>query len=257
MFITTDQKLDIEDEIKAKKLAEEFSCPYIQRKSYSLSQLKRVAEDDEVLVATSNGLKFIGSNNLEFFFHPNLAKIRIGSLLKGLKDRLQEVLEVSPSDTILDCTMGLGTDAIVISFLAGELGKVTTIESELVPYVLGRDGLQNYKSEVKELDKAMRRISVVYADHLDYMKSLPDKSVDIVYFDPMFRQSANTVALTPLRAVANDSAIKIEAIYEAKRIARKKVVLKESRNSEEFKRLGFELIKAKVKSKIVYGVIMI
>ena len=255
MFITTAHNCSFEIEHKAKELAEEFAYKYINRKNYSLSQLKRDVGDREVVVVEDKGLKFVGQDDLVFFFHPNLAKIRITSLLKGFSDRLWKISRVESGHTVLDCTMGLATDSIVFSFLVGEKGKVIALESETVPYLLGREGLRNYNSGVAEIDSAMRRISSIHEDHLEYMKSLPDKSFDIVYFDPMFRRPTNTIALTPLRSIANNFAIKTEAIIEAKRIARKKVILKERKESGEFERLGFELIVNKKGSSFDYGVI--
>lgn len=251
MFITTNQKINKEIEIKARNLAKEFSIDFANRGNSSLSQLMKKLEDDEVLVVEEKGLKFIKKENSEYFFHPNLAKIRITSLLKGCKDRLIEISGVENGDTVLDCTMGLATDSIIFSYAVGEKGKVITTESELIPYILARDGLKSYNSGIKEINEAMRRVEVIHINHLDFMKNLPDKSIDIVYFDPMFRTPTDTVALNPLRNLANKSSIRKEAVIEAKRIARKKVILKEQVKSGEFERLGFSITTGK--SMISYG----
>lgn len=103
----------------------------------------------------------------------------------------------------------------------------------------------------------MRRIEVRHSHHLDYLKSLPDRSVDIVYFDPMFREPiAESASIHPLRHYANGEPLEMESVREAVRVARKTVVMKEARSSGEFERLGFTLPE-RGKSKITYGVISI
>lgn len=253
MFVTTGQNASLDTELKAKRLAKELSCQFIGRKTFSLSQLKRRFGDEEVLVVDYEGLKFVQSNGLVLFFHPNLAKIRLTSMLKGSKDRMLEAAGAQPGDSVLDCTMGLATDAIMFSFAVGRLGEVTALESEIVPYILAKEGLKNYRSGIAELDKSMRRIQVIHSNHLDYMRNLPTKSVDIVYFDPMFRQLDKTVALIPLRGIANSQEISKEAILEAKRISRKAVVLREHQTSGEFERLGLQPVLTRRFPKIIYG----
>jgi 16S rRNA (guanine1516-N2)-methyltransferase len=255
MFITTAQQPNSTISLNAKKLAQELSCSYIHRGTSTLSQLKKKLGDDEILLVGNEGLKFVNKENPTLFFHPNLSHIRITSLLKGKKDRLIAVSNIREGDTVLDCTMGLATDSIVLSFALGNSGKIITIESETILYILAEEGLKNYVSSVREINEAMRRVTTIHADHLEYMRSLPDKSFDVVYFDPMFRRPAKTIALTPLRSIANMSAITKEAIIEAKRIARKKIVMKENKNSEEFERLGFRLQNHTADSKVDYGVI--
>jgi hypothetical protein len=84
---------------------------------------------------------------------------------------------------------------------------------------------------------------------------LPDRSVDIVYFDPMFRRPVlSSSALRPLRSQAEERPLSEAAVREAVRVARRRVVLKDHRDSGEFERLGF--VRRRVSSsKVAYGVI--
>lgn len=94
-------------------------------------------------------------------------------------------------------------------------------------------------------------------NHRSYLSSLPKKSVDIVYFDPMFRKPIHeSSAIASLRTFANNHALELDVVEEAKRVARKSVVLKEHKESGEFERLGFERRHMNT-SKIAYGVIKI
>jgi hypothetical protein len=72
------------------------------------------------------------------------------------------------------------------------------------------------------------------------LRSLPDKSADIVYFDPMFRIPVEeSSSISPYRFIANPEPLSLEAVTEAVRVARRKVILKDHRDSPEFDRLGF------------------
>jgi hypothetical protein len=255
MFVTTTQNSGLGALQKANQLATDLACQYVERGTSSLAYLKRTFGNTDIFVVGESDLKFVNTNGSVLFFHPSLAKIRLTSMLNGSKDRVLETAQVKQGDSILDCTTGLATDAIMFSFGVGRAGKVTTTESEPVPYILAREGLTHYNSGIKALDDAMRAINVVHANHLDYLKSQPSRSVDIVYFDPMFRQAARTVALTPIRPLANPSPLSLEAVCEAKRVARKAVVFREHLNSGEFERLGFGIDRKKLDAKSHYGII--
>ena len=102
----------------------------------------------------------------------------------------------------------------------------------------------------------MRRIKVVNTDYLDFLRNAEDKSFDVVYFDPMFRHALErSTALNPLRDIADHRAVTLEAVAEARRVAKYRVVLKENAKSLEFERLGFKTIRGGKYSPIHYGVI--
>ena len=192
-----------------------------------------------------------------FFFHPSTASIRVKRLIQGEKDALMECSQMKPGDSVLDCTAGMASDSIVFSHTGGSDSSIIALESEFIPFLLLREGLNDYESDIHSLNEAMRRIQVKHMDHLSYLKKLPDKSIDIVYFDPMFRSPIeNSMAISPLRVIANHQPLREETIREAMRAARKTVVLKEHRDSQEFDRLGFSQVH-KTYSKIAYGVIQL
>ena len=62
-------------------------------------------------------------------------------------------------------------------------------------------------------------------------------------------------SLDPLRAVADKRALTLETIAEAKRVAKLKVVMKETSRSLEFERLGFSKVTGGKYSKVHYGII--
>ncbi|MGZ4112572.1 MAG: class I SAM-dependent methyltransferase, partial [Tumebacillaceae bacterium] len=89
------------------------------------------------------------------------------------------------------------------------------------------------------------------------LRAQPDRSVDVIYFDPMFRRTVQkSDAIEPLRLLGDDSPLSLEAVEEAKRVARRCIVLKERWYSQEFERLGFRLPR-KSSGSTNYGVIEI
>lgn len=258
MIVSTAYRPTTELAAQAERLAKELNCAYIHRRKFSVVGLRARYKDSSVLLVTDAGLKWYGNDSDEpLFFHPSIALLRIKRLLQGETDVMLEHALAAPGDRVLDCTAGLGSDSIVFSHRVGESGSVTALESEPVLARLIREGLMTYTSEVPEVNEAMRRVNVVCADHLGYLQSLPGRSVDIVYFDPMFRQPIDaSCSISPLRHVANAEALTEQAIAEACRVAHKTVVLKENKDSDEFERLGFHQV-MRSNSKTAYGVIMI
>lgn len=256
MLVTTSFHPTEDEHRQAVSFADRLNGRCVSRKQATLPRLRRTYGQQDILVATTQGLKYYSAGAAKpFFFHPSTSQIRIKRLLRREPDALIEAASVRDGDIVLDCTAGLGSDAILFSYAAGPSGRVTALESEPVVALLLEEGLRSYESGLPALDDAMRRILVKQADHAEYLSSLPDRSVDIVYFDPMFRMPIEDAAsISPLRELANDRALSPETVAEACRVARKRVVLKEHRDSSEFERLGFAK-QLRQYTKIAYGVI--
>jgi ubiquinone/menaquinone biosynthesis C-methylase UbiE len=93
-------------------------------------------------------------------------------------------------------------------------------------------------------------------DYHQYLKLLPDNSFDIIYFDPMFRNPINKSSnLKPIRTLADMRSLTTESIKEARRVAKKRVVIKEAAGSNEFTRLGIVTTVGGKYSSIKYGII--
>lgn len=109
-----------------------------------------------------------------------------------------------------------------------------------------RTGLHSWETGIEELQAAMRRIQVKNGDCFEHIKQLPDNSVDVVYFDPMFHEPVETSdGIAPLRDLAEDSVLHEGCINEAVRVARKSVVLKDHWKSPRFEQFGFNVMKRK------------
>lgn len=254
MIITTGEHGAPESVARARSLAEETGLRYVPRSGHSLHRLREKYKDKEILVILEGAVRLVGESGEPMLFHPSMSFVRAKRLIKGESDPMLSAAGVAPGDTVLDCTAGLGADSIVFSMGVGVAGKVISVEASFPLYMLLREGLASYRSGLKPFDEALSRIEARHGDHLDVLRSMEDQSVDVVYFDPMFREpSLDSSSISPLRSYANPDSLSLEAISEARRVARKSVVLKEKRDSGEFTRLGFELPQ-RSRTKITYGV---
>lgn len=255
MIITTGDQSSPKTEKRAITLAAETGSVYVRRNSTSLAKMSENHKGEDILIILKEEVRLYREGYEPMVFHPSMAFVRAKRLLKGEPDSMLEVARVTPGDTIIDCTAGLGADSMVFSLGAGPEGKVLALEASLSLSALLREGLSSYECRIKEFNEALRRIEVRCADHLEVLRGQPDKSADVVYFDPMFRiPLLGSASISPLRKFANNNSLSTEAVAEACRVARKTVVLKEKNGSGEFERLGFTNVE-RAQSKIVYGVI--
>lgn len=254
--VTTALKQTPEMERRAKEIAAELGCVYVERNDQPVKALLEIRSVSGLLVTHTGKLSYVSDGGDEFFFHPGLAGLRIEQINNGQTDRMIEAMALLPGDSVLDCTLGLGADAIVAAYVAGAAGLVVGLESSLPLAYLVKTGLSSYISKDQMLAESMRRVRATWADHLEYLSGLAAGSFDVVYFDPMFRRPRlQSPAINSLRILADPAPVTDLAIDLAVRIARKRVVLKERRGSSEFERLGFTGILGGRYAPIRYGVI--
>ncbi|MDH2330944.1 class I SAM-dependent methyltransferase [Paenibacillus polymyxa] len=255
LLVTTGDSPSAEVMERAKLLAAELGVLYAPRRGISVAKLISAHRVRQALVLVQSGVRLISPEQSPMVFHPSMGFIRAKRVLKGEPDPMLTAARIVPGDTVLDCTAGLGTDSLLFSIGTGSSGQVTAVESSFPVYALIKDGMRHYRSGNAEVDQAFSNIDVRFGHHLDYLRSLPDRSIDIIYFDPMFRDPLlDSSAIGPLRGLANPDALSEESIIHAKRIARKTIILKEKRGSGEFARLGFR-VEQRGTTKTVYGVI--
>lgn len=240
----------------AKKVAEELSIPYVKRNKQSIAKMYSLCSN--IVVIGKQGIELYNKDSREpYFFHPNVAMIRAKRILKGEHDPLIEVSGLKEGDSFLDCTLGHGSDSIIASLVVGESGRVIGIESSTILAYIVTEGLKSWNSQNQQIDQAMRNVEVINSNHLDILKSMPTKSIDVIYFDPMFEESiTESNAIQAMSYHCNYDTITAETIKEAKRVARKNVVLKDHFRSERFQAFGFEQQIRKT-AKFHFGVINI
>lgn len=222
---TTDELIKI-----AKKWAEYFDRPLINRKKLTVKQLNQ--QYGAIFIVYHHELQFVHADGTKLFFHPNTAMIRT----KRMKEPLLDIIGKSPKN-ILDLTMGLASDAIVMSY-AGH--SVTAVEQNQIIHAIVSTGLQQYRTSNKTLNSAMQAKRTKQDNHLDYLKSLPSQSVDIIYLDPMFSytigESKNLDGIKPIACQTLDWE---EVLTEARRVACEKIIVKAHYQDNVFERFGF------------------
>ena len=254
-IITTIKKVNTDLIYQAQALAQNFNKKFVTRNNLSLERLKQDNNVDNILIFTKDGLKAHTSQG-DLFFHLNMAQLRILNLNRNQKDHMVEAMDLKPKMSVLDCTLGLGTDATVASYIVGENGKVVGLESATLIYLITKYGLANFNHDNIAINHSLRRIESFNLHYLDYLKAQGDNSFDIVYFDPMFRKPIQDSAnFKPMRAIANMEQLQSKALVEALRVAKKRVVIKETKDSMEFKRLNISQIYGGKYSSVSYGVI--
>ena len=238
----------------AARTAAALGIPNVPRGSDSLEELRAAYGVDAALVARRGLLTLVTAEG-ELFFHPGMAHLRIKNLLLGHGDHLVTALGLVEGMHVLDCTLGTGADAIVESFAVGAQGTVTALEANPLIAAVIADGLAHATGDNYDMHAAMRRITVHHADALTFLRAQADGSCDVVYFDPMFRRPLHESAgMNALRMLADSRALTAETIAEARRVARRRVVMKERQGSKEFARLGFTHLTGGKYSRIAYGV---
>lgn len=242
-------------ETAAQDAARILKAPWIQRKRISLAKMRHDYAIHNILVITRDG-PLVHTPNGEFFFHISMGELRIKNLADGKHDHMVAAMQLKAGMSVLDCTAGLATDALVASYVTGQTGAVIGLESSpIIAFMIGW-GLQNFCHPNEQITQAARRICLINADYAEFLVSLPDRCYDIVYFDPMFRHpNYRSSQLNPMRDFADNRSIDPEMVYKACRVARSRVVVKEASGSKEFQRLGITNIIGGKYSRIAFGVI--
>ena len=254
-IVTTIRKPDAATEILAEEISKKLGGRLVRREDLSFDALKKIHGAENILLVKKNSLSAITAEG-ELFFHPNTAHLRIKNLRGGEGDRLIDALKISAGSSVLDCTLGLGSDAIVESFIVGASGKVVALEVNPLIAAIVDYGMKNFSEDSPHILSAMRRVEVINADCADFLKTCADKSFDAVYFDPMFRRPVKSSSgLNPIRPLADNRPLTEEIIREACRVAKCRVVMKEHSGSAEFSRLGFKVADGGKYSSVAFGVI--
>jgi ubiquinone/menaquinone biosynthesis C-methylase UbiE len=225
---------------KAKQLSSTHQLDYVERTGHSIEGLKNIVMDDLLIVGSDKIFFSPYKSSDKVFFHPNLSMIRAKRIANREQDPFIEIAQLEKGMSVLDCTLGLASDSIVASYVVGPSGTVVGVEGDRALSILTEDGLKNFTSGWNDIDDAMKRIHVHYADHYEYLQSAPTNGFDVVYFDPMFDKAiSSSHGINTIRQQAIHTKLSKNVITEAKRVAKKRVILKDHWQSSRFHQLGF------------------
>lgn len=257
LWFTTSHKASEQLEGEARQMAMRYRGTYAPRGDMSIASWLEKQEAEGAFVLTNTGIRYCRKGEQPLFFHPNMAYVRLQRVVRGENDPLMKAVQAVAGDHIVDCTAGFAADAIMLAHAVGPGGTVTALESEAEVYILVKEGLRSYDSDWPDLQAAMARIQLEQSEYGEWLRAAPDHSCDIIYFDPMFERPVDTSAsFSPLRTLANLAPLNENAVKEACRVARKRVVLKDRKGSGTFDRYGFTLI-GTASNQVAYGVIQL
>jgi len=233
LLVTTTLLRRKSDEELAKVVAKDLGGYYLPRRRTPMENFWRHHTPDKILVIDDGQIVCHTPKGHRLFFHPGLAKVRIRCLQQGGKDWLVESLRLQEGDEVLDANLGLATDALVIAFITRRC--IIGLEKDPLIGYITRHGLQTYPTKrFPEGSFLFPLIQVKVADHTEYIQKMPSASVDSIYFSPMFIKpkffSADREAL---REIAVHDFLSEKVMEEARRVARKRVVVKLNKDRPE------------------------
>lgn len=242
---------------KARFVAQQLAIECIPRKKRSVQKLAETYQA-HIIVAGKERYEYFPYGALEpFFFHPSSAAFRIKRVVRGEIDTFIHSANLQLGDSLIDCTLGLATDSMIAAEVVGDSGRVVGCEANKNVAFIVQQGLQSYDFIAEKLPQLsrMRNIEVVAENAIDYLKKQADNSFDVVYLDPMFEEVIEeSKNFQPLRQAGLHDTVSDEWIEQAKRVARKRVVLKAHFRSPLFERFQFNRT-VRPNTKFHFGVI--
>lgn len=254
-IVTTSTRAEFDTISRALEISQNLSIPYFTRNKESIEKIQSLNPDKGIFLVEKerNILLF---NNYKYFFHPSMAKLRIKSIRDGNYDHMIQAMELKAGDSLLDCTLGLASDAIVASFIIGDEGKILGLEAvDILAWIVEKGLKKNQEADI-DIQKAMSRIKVINIDHHDFLAQTEPNSFDVIYFDPMFQRSViKSSAIQAIKPFSCNKEIDINTINRAKEVAKGRIVIKERSGSKLFSHLGCNRIVGGKYSKVAYGII--
>jgi SAM-dependent methyltransferase len=218
-----------------------YGIPYVARGGRALSRV--VAEGGaEAALVLSQARAVLSVRGAEHAWSPGMGALRLKRYLdlraggRGdatARDPFLDAAGIEPGDAVLDCTAGLGADALLAAAAAGPGGRVLALESSQALAAWTGEGLRRFPAE------AARRVEVLHADHRELLAATAPRSFDVVLFDPMFRHArAEPGGFDVVRRLSDPRPLSPEALAAAGRVARRWVVVKDGAPGWDLARLG-------------------
>jgi 16S rRNA (guanine1516-N2)-methyltransferase len=218
----------------AREAARRRDLPFAPRGNNSLAEVAGAAGVEALLVLGGHSALWMGGR--EERWHPGMGALRAKRLAAGERvtgDSFLEAARLRPGDAVLDCTLGLGADALVAAAVVGTGGRVVGLESSPALAAWAGEGFVRLPGE------APGRVQVECADHAAWLEAAPDHSFDVVAFDPMFRHPRpGTPGFDLLRRLADARPLARRSLDRARRVARRGVLVKDGTPGWDLARLG-------------------
>jgi hypothetical protein len=237
LAVTTPLRPSPAEEAEARAAAARHGLPYAPRGNRSAARAAREAGADALLVLSARGA-ILAAGGEERRWSPGMGALRAKRLRRASdrptdRDPFLEAAALREGDLVLDCTVGLGADALVAAEAVGPRGRVVGIEASPALAAWVAEGLRRLPGE------AAGRVELRAGDHAAVLASLPERSFDVVLFDPMFRHArAEPAGFELVRRLADARPLSPAALARARRVARRWVVVKDGAPGWDLARLG-------------------
>lgn len=247
IIVTTSVKTSSETDEKAKEIARKLNLKFYKRNKKTVNQLLNINKG--VIVVYKNKISYY-QEEAELFFHLDTTALKIKN------NDNEPLIEIIGSNTqsILDCTMGLASDSIILSYYNHD---VTALEKNKIIHLIVNDGLKNYQTNDEKINEAMQKIKTYNVNALEYLKNCEDNKFDIIYFDPMFSHNIKeSTNLAGIEKLADYNFQVDKFLKEAHRVAKNKIIVKAHYRDKIFEKYNFTRIIRK-NTKFHYGYINI
>lgn len=234
---------------KAMELATKYNGIYYERKNLK-NYLKNI---DSYFVVNKNLTVDCKWKDGRLFFHPSVSKIRLNNYLKNGNDYLIESVKPDANDVVLDLTLGLGSDALLLGYFCRE---IIGIEASFPIYLVVKESINAYQFDELWLKESSKKIKIYHENYKEFIKKQDDNCYDIVYCDPMFENpQLKSNSINPLRKFANYDKIDKIDLENMIRISKKRVVVKARIYDSIWDEIQFDLKIGSKKSGVIFGVI--
>jgi len=240
LAVTTPLRPSPAEEAAARAAAERHRLPYAPRGKRPAAEVAREAGADALLVLSPRFAALVVAG-AERRWSPGMGSLR-AKRLRGraagiddptARDPFLDAAGLREGDLVLDCTVGLGADALVAAEAVGPRGRVVGIEASPALAAWVAEGLRRLP------DEAARRIEIRSGGHAEVLADLPDRSFDVVLFDPMFRHArSEPPGFDLVRRLADPRPLSPDALARARRVARRWVLVKDGAPGWDLARLG-------------------
>lgn len=250
LAITTSANPDGATLQRARDAARRFGLPLLPRpRKASFEPLLEQA--DALLIHEHDGVT-LRAREAALQWSPGIAHLRIKRLDAGvLEDTYLRIAELRPGEHVLDCTLGLAQDALVAARAVGPQGRVVGLEKALPLFLVTSEGLARHDPGERSC-----KVEPLHADAATYLPTLPDRSFDVVFFDPMFEKPRQAQpGFDVLRRFADYAPLSPELLEQARRVARRRIIVKGSRYSADLKKLGLEPVVLSRFADVAWGVV--
>lgn len=236
---------------RARAVAARHGIPCLERGARALPSLAAEAGAEALLVLGREVALWVDGRRRRY--DPGMGVLRARRLLSGERgrpsvDSFLAAAALRPGESVLDCTLGLGADALVAAAAVGERGRVVGLEASPLLAALVEEGLRLHPHP------AARRVEVHLADHSAFLSACRERTFDVVAFDPMFRYPrAQVPSFDLVRRLGDPRPLAPEALARARRVARRCVVVKDGAPGWDLARLGLEPLPSRRGARRLYA----